>query len=222
MKIRDFVKLFLTSIASSVIAMLLIFIILCSQVMIVKGSFQKGIDHIIYSFQKRTHADASKFSDVDAESLEAGTVEVVAVYALGSFLDLNNYLKTSNQFIADFIYNIRYIYLIMIFLLLSFLLYFRKKDYYTNSEQQRMALIIAAWFSILAPLSWFVIFKAHSFKHMHMDFLVWQMPFTIYGFAIVGAVLKNGLSEMREFLGQKKKKEKLTGKNIKFTKGKVF
>jgi len=220
-KIRDFIKLFLVSIAGSCIAMLLTFIILCSQISIVKGSFQKGIDHIIYSFEKRTHADPSKFPDVDAESLEAGTAEVVLIYMLGSFFDLNNYLKSSNRFIAEFIFNIRYIYLIVIFLLFSFLLFFRKKDYYANSNEQRSALIISTWFSILAPLSWFVIFKAHSFKHMHMDFIVWQMPFTIYGFAVAGVALKNGMSDLRAFFGHGKEKGKSSVKNIKFTKGKV-
>ena len=50
----------------------------------------------------------------------------------------------------------------------------------------------ATWFSFLAPLSWFVIFKAHSHCHTHMNFLVWQMPFTILGVALCG-VASRGL-----------------------------
>ncbi|MBN2545786.1 MAG: hypothetical protein JXB50_08320 [Spirochaetes bacterium] len=222
MKIQKFIKLFFTTITGSLLAILIIIIILCTQVMIVKGSFFKGMEHIAYSFQKRTHADSRDFSYVDAESLEAGTTEVVAIYTLGSFFDLNNYFKVSNPFISNFILNIRYIYLIIIFLIFSILLYFRNKEYYANSNEQRKALMISTWFSILAPLSWFVIFKAHSFKHMHMDFLVWQMPFTIYGFAIVGLVVKNGLTELRRFFKGNKEKEKINVKNVKFTKGKVF
>lgn len=51
------------------------------------------------------------------------------------------------------------------------------------------ALILTTWFSIFAPLSWFVIFKAHSYIHTHMSFLLWQMPFTLFGFAVIGAAI---------------------------------
>ena len=56
-------------------------------------------------------------------------------------------------------------------------------------QQQHIALIWTAWFSILAPLSWYVIFKAHSFIHTHMSFLLWQMPFTFFGFAVFSAAV---------------------------------
>jgi hypothetical protein len=46
------------------------------------------------------------------------------------------------------------------------------------------------WFSLLAPLSWFVIFKAHSYIHTHMNFIVWQMPFTFFGFAACGLLVE--------------------------------
>ena len=60
-----------------------------------------------------------------------------------------------------------------------------------NAERRHhyIALICATWFSILAPLSWFVIFKAHSYIHTHMSFLLWQMPFTLFGFAVFGATV---------------------------------
>jgi hypothetical protein len=44
------------------------------------------------------------------------------------------------------------------------------------------------WFSLLAPLSWFVIFKGHSFIHTHMNAITWHMPFMFLGFALVGYV----------------------------------
>jgi hypothetical protein len=52
-----------------------------------------------------------------------------------------------------------------------------------------LALIGAAWFAILPPLSWFVLFKAHSAIHGHLNFIVWQMPFTFFGFAVIGLLL---------------------------------
>ena len=58
-----------------------------------------------------------------------------------------------------------------------------------EQRQHYIALIWTTWFSILAPLSWFVIFKAHSYIHTHMSFLLWQMPFTFFGFAVFGSVV---------------------------------
>jgi hypothetical protein len=56
------------------------------------------------------------------------------------------------------------------------------------------ALIMASWFSILAPLSWFVVFKAHSYSHLELNFIVWQMPFTFFGAAITGLAVRNGIT----------------------------
>ena len=69
---------------------------------------------------------------------------------------------------------------------MSALLFWRSNG---ERQQQDIALILTTWFSILAPLSWFVIFKAHSYIHTHMSFLLWQMPFTLFGFAVFGAVV---------------------------------
>ena len=49
--------------------------------------------------------------------------------------------------------------------------------YYCQRFSAHGWLVLATWFSILAPFSWYIIFKAHSFIHMHMNFIVWQMPF---------------------------------------------
>ena len=58
-----------------------------------------------------------------------------------------------------------------------------------EQRRQNIALIWTTWFSILAPLSWYVIFKAHSYIHTHMSFLLWQMPFMFFGFAVFGAAV---------------------------------
>ena len=62
------------------------------------------------------------------------------------------------------------------------------------SAQQRkrnLALITTLWVSILAPLSWYVIFKGHSYIHTHMNHILWQMPFTFFGFAVCGVAIKS-------------------------------
>ena len=144
-----------------------------------------GVGHVVYSFGKRTHGEAQGFPEVYAASLEAGTIGVVITYVNGIFFDLNNYLSQTNPFVSNFLLKVRYGYLIVLFMVMSVLLFLRSKRVMANRREQDIALIWTTWFSILAPLSWFVIFKAHSFIHTHMSFLLWQMPFTFFRFCRV-------------------------------------
>ena len=148
-----------------------------------------GVAHVFYSFGKRTHGEAEGFPEVYAASLEAGTIGVVITYVNGIFFDLNNYLSQTNSFVSNFLLKVRYGYLIVLFMVMSVLLFLRSKEVIANRRQQHIALIWTTWFSILAPLSWYVIFKAHSYIHTHMSFLLWQMPFTLFGFAVFGSVV---------------------------------
>jgi hypothetical protein len=43
-------------------------------------------------------------------------------------------------------------------------------------RQRKRALALTVLVSILAPASWFVIFKAHSFLHPHLDTIAWFLP----------------------------------------------
>ena len=172
------------------VAVLLSMLMLCFQIGAVKDGFMDGIEHVIWSFGKRTYGEAENFPPVYAASLKAGAFGVVITYMNGVFFDLNNYLSQANTFVSNYLFKIRYYYLIIIFIVMSVLLYFRnQKKMITEGRQHYIALIWTTWFSILAPLSWFVIFKAHSYIHTHMSFLLWQMPFTFFGFAVFGSAL---------------------------------
>jgi len=54
-------------------------------------------------------------------------------------------------------------------------------------HRQQLALAAMTWVSILAPLSWFIIFKGHAYAHTHMDHIVWYMPFMLLGAALTGS-----------------------------------
>ena len=148
-----------------------------------------GVAHVVWSFGKRTYANAEDYPPVYAASLEAGTIGVVITYVNGIYFDLNNYLSNANTFVSDFLLKVRYGYLIVLFIVMSILLFLRRKRVMAHRQQQHIALIWTTWFSMLAPLSWYVIFKAHSYIHTHMSFLLWQMPFTFFGFAVLGTTV---------------------------------
>ena len=183
---RQCVKWTLAAGFGSGVAIFLSLLLLCFQIGAAKDGFMDGVAHVIWSFGKRTYGEVQDYPAVYAASLEAGTIGVVITYVNGIFFNLNNYLSHTNTFVSNFLLKIRYSYLIVLFIVMSVLLFLR-----SNAERRQpyIALIWTTWFSILAPLSWFVIFKAHSFIHVHMSFLLWQMPFTFFGFAVFGSVL---------------------------------
>ena len=184
------VKCSLAAILGSGAAIFLSLIMLCFQIGAVKGGFMDGIAHVIWSFGKRTYGDAENFPPIYAASLEAGTMEVILTYINGIFFDLNNYLSQANTFVTKHLFKIRYYYLIIIFIAMSILLFIRNNaKIQTDRQQRNIALIWTMWFSISAPLSWHIIFKAHSYIHTHMSFLLWQMPFTFFGFAVFGSAV---------------------------------
>jgi hypothetical protein len=198
---RGFLTCLFTAAFSSCLAILVTFNILCFQVGSVKGSFRDGIHHIVYSFEKRTYANPQDFPSVYAASLESSTIRVVGRYLKGTFFDANNYLSCPNRFVSAYLLKVRYLYVVLLFMMASAILYFLRDRCLTEEERRkRVALVFATWFSMLAPLSWFIIFKSHSYIHTHMNFIVWQMPFVFFGFAVCALVVKSLLPNLIRLL----------------------
>jgi len=63
---------------------------------------------------------------------------------------------------------------------------FNRQGIDQETQRQCFGLLTAAWFSLLAPLSWLVIFKSHSAIHLHMNHIIWHMPFALFSFAAIG------------------------------------
>ena len=59
-----------------------------------------------------------------------------------------------------------------------------------NQTFKAFALVATTWFSLLSPLSWYIIFKSLAFLHTHMNYLPWHMPFTILGFGLCGYIVE--------------------------------
>ena len=67
-----------------------------------------------------------------------------------------------------------------------YFLFHKKREGY---PRKAIALIATTWYSILAPLSWYILFRPHSTIHTHVNTMGWQMPFTLLGFALCGFVI---------------------------------
>lgn len=190
---------------SSFLAVFLSLAVLCIQISIAKGSVLNGYDHIVYSLQKRTHAVPNEKLKDYAAGLESKTTTVVKEYLDGAFFDLarSSYMWQSHPF-ASRVFTIKYWVLIILFAITSIYLYVsRNRCAHVENERKIVALVLSTAFSILAPLSWFVIFKAHSYVHTHINYVVWQMPFTLFGFAVCGLGAKCALLKLANSLRQR-------------------
>ncbi len=52
--------------------------------------------------------------------------------------------------------------------------------------KKKWAVLLTTWYSVLAPVSWFIVFKAHASNHPSLDYIVWQMPYMFLGLALIG------------------------------------
>jgi len=171
--------------------------LLSFQIAAISGNFWDGFSHIKYTLQKRTHATSSQPPSLVAESLQAPTLPLVVSYLQGEFCGIDSSVFNSPASGPHVRYCLSYARLIMLFAVMTIILYLSAQRRMASSNSRRLsALIVASWFSILAPLSWFIIFKAHSYVHEHLNFIVWQMPFTFFGAAITGLAVRNSFSRV--------------------------
>ncbi len=171
--VRRWIQILSVSIAGACSAVVASMVLLCFQIASVRGRVAAGVSHIIYSFAKRTRGDPTRLPAEFGDSLRAGTAPVIARYLTGTYF-----------------LNMRYVYLIAVVIAMSLALYVRSRSAREEAiRRKEMALILATWVAFLGPVSWFVVFKAHSFIHTHMDFIVWQMPFVLFGGGTCGCVV---------------------------------
>lgn len=172
----------------SLVAIGMTMVLLSQQIAIAKG--ENGFAHIINTFGKRAHGNTAYHGEQFAESLNAGGFSVIITYLQAAWLDINHLIYSGNRWVAENIHTIRFSYLIALFLVVTIILLVRRQRA-DGATKGRLtpALISATWYSLLAPLSWFIVFKAHAYIHTHIDPIVWHMPFTLFGFALCGLLL---------------------------------
>lgn len=164
--------------------------LLCVQIGAVDGDLRDGTGHITTVLRKRTHADPATLPDVYRESLEAPLPDVLRVYLLATYYDLDR-LRLQPPAEPDPL-RIRYSHLLVAFTALSLaLLTTRLWIADPGARRRRTALAAATTVALLGPASWFLIFQAHAAAHGHLDNLVWHLPYVFFGFAAGALVLRD-------------------------------
>lgn len=175
---KEIVRLFFSSVFSMAIAVVIVLTILVLQISAVKGGVVEGIEYIIWTFSRRTIGTGSGY-DMGAIGQSLSVFKVIARYWQVPIFDLSNYIPLKINF------NFCFSLLATCSLFTTFFL--KKMRVELRNKQQ--ALILTLWFSFLAPLSWLVVFKNHCWIHLHMNPIIWWMPFLLFGAMFFGVTI---------------------------------
>jgi len=155
-------------------------IILSIQVQSVLGGYREAWGYIIYAWDRRTVGDQTSWIN---------PISVIRTYLEGHAFSLSDRLNVGSGIVKELVDG-KYIYLILLIAVATAVFLVRyKASKNLKFHKVGFALMITSWCSILAPLSWFVVFKEHAEVHTSLDFIVWQMPFMLYGAALIGFVM---------------------------------
>lgn len=173
-----FIKRFLNVAVAASAAIFMSLLILSLQIMLAHGSFWQGIHSIATTFSRRTLGnDVNLLSAYEVER-KTSTWSILKIYL-------------SESYFNDF--QIPYFVIIILFAVVSLIQVVMSKTRLVawNNVLQGYALIAVTWFSILGPLSWYIIFKSVAYFHTHMNYLPWHMPFTLFGFGLCGFLIQS-------------------------------
>lgn len=165
-------------------------VVLLIQIGAARGSAWAGVEHVLDALRKRTYADPADYARMGHD---VPVVDVLLSYLKGVWLDLNAFIRAPNDVVAWYLFRVQFAHLIAGFGLASVVLLWLFRRESDVERRRATALVAATWVSLVAPLSWFLLFKAHSAVHVGMNHIVWHMPFVLFGFAVVGFLVERGV-----------------------------
>jgi hypothetical protein len=177
---RLFTKRMISLVAAMISATMTGLIILSLQIQSVLGGYREAWEYIIFAWGRRTYGDQASWIN---------PISVIRTYLEGHAFSLSSRLDVGSGIMKDLVDG-KYIYLILIIAVATAVFLIRyKSSRNLKTYKVGFALTVVSWYSISAPLSWFVVFKEHAEVHTRLDFIVWQMPFMLYGTALIGFVI---------------------------------
>ncbi|GEM_PF-2109169 len=182
-KIKDFIIRSVNAGLVTLGAVVIQFAILIVQLKYLLGDFSAAFQYLSDAFVKRSSFDNS------ANVYDAG--DRFANSDTLSFLWNNiikDYLRGDMYFwgFAPSSFQFFFAYLIGFIIVMALVLFIITRN---SLERKYNAIILSTMLSVACPLSWYVIFKEHSFWHPQIDYIIWYMPFLLLGFTIVGVTL---------------------------------
>lgn len=162
-----------------VLSVVVSFILLSLQFVLSGESFVDGLLHIYNSFIARTHGTGAYTNWLVEKSANTPVHSVLIYYLLHpvifDFSAMGTNVLIKIKYVLGLILGISIIWFILVRKLIQIQRF--KKIYALNAT---------VWISSLAALSWFIVFKGHSFVHQQHDPIVWFMPFMFFAAALLG------------------------------------
>ncbi len=159
--------------------------VLIGQNALQSGSWATGVHHVLSVLGNRTHGDPSAHEAVYQAALSSSVWESTRPYVLtlGPFsLGGEAWWSYGTWCVATAV-------------ACGLALFLARSD--RASAASLRGLVAATMCSVLAPLSWFVLFKGHSFIHVHMNAIVWHLPFVPVSLVLMGRVAQAGWLRLR-------------------------
>lgn len=157
-------------------------VILGIQIAVHDNGFSASYTYILDTLNRRAIGNPKSYPDY-ADGMQASVLFVVWRY-------LN--IPAISVHLFQRLWQITFLHLNILFAIASAIFFLKNRTgMEVTTFKNGQALIATTWYSIIAPLSWLIIFKPTSYTHDAIFPIVWQMPFTLLGFAVCGYVLQN-------------------------------
>jgi len=187
-KLKMFVKRFISMVAGAFSAIIIYAILFAYQLSTLKGSLMYGFKYMLYCFLKRTSGDSADFPEAFKESLETSVFAVIIKYLTAKVIGIG---------MAGIIFGV-FVLLLIVISIYSVADEKRSPSTYRNKRFNK-PLMLTTWVSLLGPLSWYIIFKGHSFIHTNFNEIVLYMPFCLFAFALFGSVVPTLLKDLNTY-----------------------
>lgn len=149
------------------------FLLLLYQITLQKESFSKAKYTLKHTLFKRTYGSPDDFEGAVKIGLEGSlsdTLEHFFSYPL--FAPVFHGQRIDSMDVNGL--NMWHILIIASLLTFSWII-LRRRLVVSADHKLTSALIAWFWFSIIGPLTWYIIFKSHAYAHPHLDMFVWFM-----------------------------------------------
>jgi hypothetical protein len=176
-KPRLFIKRFIAASCAGILGVLVSAAILSVQIAHSEGSMQNGMEHLQKRLLARTYP-AFFQKELPPSEKKIGYEPTATV------LKKNIACRAFSISTRQKDYNLSFGSLLLILAVTTVIIFTDRKN------RLLLALTLTTWISILAPFSWFVIFKSHSALHLHLNPVAWYMPTLLLLFVNVTAPIE--------------------------------
>lgn len=154
----------------AVFGVLFSMLLLSIQIGLYSDSLIDGIEHILFSYRKRS---TFEYSYMDGQGYD----HILKYYLCEAQYALQVYIP---------MLKVRYLWIVILAFLSGVISYLASKKLGVLYQRKNIAILITTLFALLGPLSWIIIFKEHAATHINFDFIIWQIPFMPIASILIG------------------------------------